>query len=704
MKLGKISDNLVLIGAGFGVLFWFVEAAIHVVVFHKGDYVGQILSTDSHEIWMRLVVMSMFVIFAAYAQLIINQRKRAYGELNQVFNTAADGMRIVDREFNVLKANETLLSMLDMSWDEMVGKKCYEVFSSVNCHTPKCPLTRIMAGEKREESDVLKQDQNGRVTPCIVTATPYVEPDGTLVGIVEDFKDITRLRQAEETLRRSEEKYRTVLEASPDPIVVYNMTGEVIFLNPAFTRVFGWTSEELFGKKTDYVPRENRLETRTMIDTMLAGEGFSAVESRRYTKRGHILDVRISVAVYSDRNGVPEGSVHILRDITERKRLKAQMQQVQKMETIGTLAGGIAHDFNNLLMGIQGNVSLMLLDTDVAFHHYERLVNIEKQVKSGAKLTSYLLGYARKGKYEVIPIDLNNVVQEVNETFIRTKKEITIHNDLAEDLSAIEADKMQIEQVILNLYVNAVDSMPDGGDFFLKTMNVTDKDIQSRIYKPEPGNYVLLAVTDSGVGIDKEIQERIFDPFFTTKEMGTGTGLGLASAYGIIKSHHGYIEVESSKGKGATFKIYLPASEREIQKIVETADEIVKGIETILLVDDEDIILEVSRELLETIGYRVLTAGSGKESIDMYKNNREEIDIVVLDMVIPDISGAVVYQKLKEINPDVKVLLSSGYSIDGQAAEILNLGCDGFIQKPFTLQNLSRKIKDILEKETESEF
>ena len=691
-------------GAGFGVLFWFVEAAIHVVIFHEGHIVEQIISPNPHETWMRLVVMSMFIVFAAYAQLIINQRKRAYGELNQVFNTAADGMRIVDREFNVLKANETLLDMLGMSWDEMVGKKCYEVFSSVHCHTPECPLTRIMAGEKRVESDVVKQDQNSHMIPCIVTATPYAEPDGTLVGIVEDFKDITRRKQAEETLRRSEEKYRIVLEASPDPVVVYNMAGEVIYLNPAFTGVFGWAQEDLLGKKIDYVPRENRPEIQTMIDRMLAGESFSSVESRRYTKKGNILDVRISVAVYTDRNGIPEGSVHILRDVTERKRLKAQMRQVQKMESIGTLAGGIAHDFNNLLMGIQGNVSLMLMDTDAVSPDYDRLINIEKQVKSGAKLTSYLLGYARKGKYEINPLDLNQVVKEVNETFIRTKKEITVHNDLAEDLSVIEADKGQIEQVLLNLFINAADAMPDGGDLFLKTMKVTDKDMQGRMYKPEPGNYVLLTVTDSGVGMDEEIQERIFEPFFTTKEMGRGTGLGLASVYGIIKSHHGYIEVESSKGKGTTFRIYLPASEKEIQKIVETTDEIVKGAETVLLVDDEDIILEVSCELLETIGYRVLTAGCGKESIEIYKNNRDKIDIVVLDMVMPDINGAVVYKRLKEINPDVKVLLSSGYSIDGHATEILNQGCDGFIQKPFTLQSLSRKIKDILEKDFEPEF
>ena len=218
----------------------------------------------------------------------------------------------------------------------------------------------------------------------------------------------------------------------------------------------------------------------------------------------------------------------------ERKKLETQLRQAHKMEAIGTLAGGIAHDFNNLLMGIQGNISLMLLDIDPTHPHYERLRNIQKQVQSGARLTSHLLGYARKGRYEVKPIDLNQFVEETSETFGRTRKEITIRRELAEDLFSIEADHRQIEQVLLNLFVNAADAMSGGGDLILKTMNVTHKDIKDKPYDPIPGNYVLLTVADTGKGMDEETIERIFDPFFTTKEMGRGTGLGLASAYGII--------------------------------------------------------------------------------------------------------------------------------------------------------------------------
>jgi PAS domain S-box-containing protein len=510
---------------------------------------------------------------------------------------------------------------------------------------------------------------------------------------------IAEREQAEEALRESEERYRSVLEASPDPVVAYDMEGKVIYVNPVFTQVFGWISEELLGGKIDYVPEDNWPETQMMIDMVLAGENFSGIESRRYTKQGNIVDVTISGSIYLDRDGNPAGSIHVLRDITERKRLEAQLQYAQKIEAVGTLAGGVAHDFNNLLMGIQGNVSLMLMDMDSAHPDYERLKNIEKQIQSGARLTSHLLGYARKGKYEVKPLDLNQLVEETSDTFGRTKKEITIHQEPAEDSFPVEADPGQIEQVLLNLFVNASDAMPGGGKLILKTMNVTHKDMKGKLYEPKAGNYVLLTVTDTGIGMYKKTMERIFDPFFTTKEMGRGTGLGLASAYGIIKAHGGYIDVDSRRGHGTTFSIYLPATEKEVQRVVRTAERVAKGTGKVLLVDDEEVVLEVGQELLEATGYTVLTAKDGKEAIKVYRKNRDNIDIVVLDMVMPNMGGGEAYDRMKEMNPNVKVLLSSGFSIDGEASEILERGCSGFIQKPFTMKELSGEIGKILGKE-----
>jgi CheY-like chemotaxis protein len=367
------------------------------------------------------------------------------------------------------------------------------------------------------------------------------------------------------------------------------------------------------------------------------------------------------------------------------------------MEAVGTLAGGVAHDFNNLLMSIQGNVSLMLMEVDGAHAHYERLKSIEKQIQSGARLTSHLLGYARKGKYEVAPIDLNHLVEEISHTFGRMKKEITVHQDLAKNLFAIEADAGQIEQVLLNLLVNAADAMPGGGALTLKTRNVNHKDIKGKLYEPKAGKYVLLTVTDTGTGMYKKTLERIFDPFFTTKEMGRGTGLGLASAYGVIKSHAGYIDVDSRRGQGTTFSIYLPASEKKVERVARSAERLITGTGTVLLVDDEEAVMKVGKELLELIGYRVLIARDGKEAVRTYRKHQDAIDVVVLDMVMPGMGGGEAYDRMKKVNPDVKVLLSSGFSIDGEAGDILNRGCNGFIQKPFTVRELSRAMEKVIE-------
>ncbi len=260
-------------------------------------------------------------------------------------------------------------------------------------------------------------------------------------------------------------------------------------------------------------------------------------------------------------------------------------------------------------------------------------------------------------------------------------------------------DRGQIEQVLLNHYINACEAMSEmeSGNLYLETKNVVLDKSYSKPFAVKPGSYVRISVTDEGAGMDEETRKRIFEPFFTTKQMGRGTGLGLASAYGIIKNHGGIINAYSEKDKGTTFNIYLPASEKDVIKEKHTHNEVLNGGETILLVDDEDIIIDVAREMLRAVGYEVLTAGCGKEAIEVYKKNKDKIDMVVLDMIMPDMGGGEAYDRLKEINPDIKALLSSGYSIDGQATRILERGCNGFIQKPFGLEELSQKIRKILD-------
>jgi PAS domain S-box-containing protein len=411
-----------------------------------------------------------------------------------------------------------------------------------------------------------------------------------------------------------------------------------------------------------------------------------------------------SASLIRDFDGKTIGFRGIAHDVTEQKRmeeeqrrLKDRLYQAQKMEAVGTLAGGIAHDFNNLLMGIQGYASLMLLDIDPSHPHYERLKTIEAQVQSGANLTMQLLGYARGGHYEVKPINLNELISKTASMFGRTKKEVIIHQTFAKDLKNVEVDIGQMEQVLLNLFVNACQAMPGGGSIHLETENVMLDESYIEPYEIKPGLYVKLTFTDTGMGMDEKVKARIFEPFFTTKEMGHGAGLGLASVYGIIKAHGGFINVYSEKGHGTTFKIYLPALDKKAIKKETHTQKITRGKETIFIVDDEKMITDVNAKMLAGLGYKVLTAGSGQEAIEIYRAKGKEIDLVIMDMIMPGISGGVAIDKIKAINPEVKVILSSGYSINSDAKDIMDRGIKAFIQKPFLLEELSKKIREVLD-------
>jgi two-component system cell cycle sensor histidine kinase/response regulator CckA len=514
-------------------------------------------------------------------------------------------------------------------------------------------------------------------------------------------QEILERQEAEEELLR----IMKAVESASDAIGMSDPKGHHFYQNRAFTDLFEYTAEELEAAGGGPAAYVDPAVARDVFNKIMSGQSWVG-KTEMVSRSGRRFSVFSRADAVKDDFGNIIGLIGVHTDMTERERaqeekerLEAKLQQAQKLEAIGTLAGGIAHDFNNLLMGIQGNVSLTLMDTSPTHPHYEKFRSIEKQVKSGARLTSQLLGYARKGRYEVKPVDLNAVVQETSEAFGRTKKEVTIHRDLADHLSTTAADQGQIEQVLWNLFVNAADAMPGGGRLILKTVNINHKDMKGKLYDPKPGDYVLLTVTDTGTGMDEQTLDRIFEPFFTTKETGQGTGLGLASVYGIIKGHGGYVDVESRKGHGSTFSIYLPASDKEVLKAVEPTVRLPKTTGTVLLVDDEDIILQVGKDLLELMGYRVLTAGNGQEAVEVYGKNRDVIDLVVLDMVMPTMGGGEAYDRMKDINPKIKALLSTGYSIEGEATEILERGCNGFIQKPFNMDELSEKIREILDKE-----
>ena len=508
-------------------------------------------------------------------------------------------------------------------------------------------------------------------------------------------------------LRKSRLYYQTLLDNAPVGIWHASQDGSGGYINSKLAEISGLTPEAAKGTGwTSTLHPED--QERVFAEWTSFVEGKKAYNSTYRFKHpdGNVRWVVGQAIPVLDETGSKIGHIGTLTDITERvqaertkKLLERQILQVQKLEAIGTLAGGIAHDFNNLLMGIQGRTSLMLTDTASSHPYFEHLKGIEDYVKSAADLTKQLLGLAKGGKYEVKTTDLNNLITDQNHMFGRTRKDITIREKYEEDLWTVDVDQGQIQQVLLNLYINAWQAMPGGGDLYIQTQNVNLDEHYTKPFQASPGKYVKVSVTDTGVGMNEVTRQKIFDPFFTTKEMGRGTGLGMASVYGIVKNHEGFITVYSKKGEGATFNIYLPATEKETVKEKELKKDELKGSEIVLLVDDEDMIIDVGQPMLEKMGYNVLVAKDGREALEIYQKNEQEIDIVILDLIMPDIGGGDTYDRLKEINPEIKVLLSSGYSIDGQASEILERGCNGFIQKPFNIKKLSQKIREILDKD-----
>lgn len=517
------------------------------------------------------------------------------------------------------------------------------------------------------------------------------------------------LRRAHLELEESRNRYSDLYDFAPIGYITVSAKGIIQEANLTICSMLGVERGSLVKKPfTRFITSETQDIFYLHRQKLFGTKTKQNCELKLLKKDGLPFDAQLECIVIVDERGNITQILTAITDIGDRKQmekekeeLEAKLRQSQKMEAIGTLAGGICHDFNNLLMGIQGHTSLALVGTASSHPHYKHLKGIEDHVESAADLTKELLGFARGGKYMLKPTDLNEIVKKSVAMFGRTKKEIRIHIKSQKKIWTVEVDQGQIEQVLLNLYVNAGQAMSGSGDIYIETDNVTLDEYFTKPYGEKPGRYVKVSVTDTGVGMDETTQKRVFDPFFTTKEMSRGTGMGLASAFGIMKSHAGIITVYSQKGKGATFNIYLPVTDAERMEQIagkeKSFSEILRGTETILLIDDEETVLAVGKDLLEVLGYTVLAAGSGREGLKIYKNNQTEINLVLLDMIMPDMDGSATYDRLKEFNPDIKVLLSSGYSINSPAKAILAKGCDGFIQKPFGLIDLSHKLREILD-------
>ena len=475
--------------------------------------------------------------------------------------------------------------------------------------------------------------------------------------------------------------------------------------NDNLCSMLGHESNCLTGKNTRnfYVDQQEYERVGIDLYSKIDIHGKGLVETKLVKKDGTFLHCRIRVSKL-DKLDPLKGFIFVITDISELKILQIQLQQAQKMEAIGVLAGGISHDFNNILMGIQGHLSLMQIDIKAVEKVKSHSKHIGRLVKTAADLTKHLLGFARGGKYKISTLNINELIPLALKIFAPTRKDIVVHECYDEYLHLVDADHTQLEQVFVNLLINASQAMPEQGDIFITTQNKVIDENHEYPFKVNPGPYIKVTIKDTGIGMDQETQTRVFDPFFSTK--GTddkkGRGLGLSTVYGIVKNHDGFILVDSNIGEGASFHVWLPKSDNtEVQETVEESHDITQmqeGSETILLVDDEEEVVNIGKNFLEKLGYKPLVARDGLEAVEIFKIHKDKISLVVLDLIMPGMNGRQAFAEIKKIQENSKILISTGYTVDGEIEDLLNQGCQGFIKKPFSLNEFSHALRKILDK------
>ncbi len=521
-------------------------------------------------------------------------------------------------------------------------------------------------------------------------------------------QEVTEHKRTEEALRQSEKMYRKVMEANPDPVVFYDMEGKVIYFNPAFTRVFGWTLQEHLGKKMNiFVPQENDPAAKTFIDYLLTQKSFSGIETSGCTKDGNIIPLSISGAVYRNGGSIPMGSVITLRNISDQKKITAQLQQAQKMEAIGTLAGGITHDFNNILSAIIGYTELAILDVPEESKSKSHLKEVQKAANRAKGLVNQILTFSRKNEQELIPVQISLILKEALK-LIRASLPTTIeiHQHIDHEDGIVKADPTQIHQVLMNLCTNAAHSMRenDSGilDVSLRNISIVNsglsiKESEKSEIGLDPGPYIQITIRDTGHGMSPEVMEKIFDPYFTTKKKGDGTGLGLAVVHGIMKNLGGTITVESEPGKGTTFHVYFSKVEKAKRGIDKAANEpLPNGHERILFIDDEYPIVDIGKQMLGTLGYEVMTKTDSVEALKIFKEQPYEFDLVITDMTMPNMTGEKLAKEIMRIRSDIPIILCTGFSEEISEEDAKKIGIREYTLKPLMMEDLAKTIRKVL--------
>ena len=675
------------------------------------NFITQLYRKDGEKIWISMSaravkdVQGEIVHYEGTIEDITQSKKledalrMAEREKSLILNAIPEVVIFHDCDMKILWVNKTAHDLLAKKTDDFVGRSCYEVWHNRDHICEGCPISKALTTGQPHESEMTTS--LGKI--WYARGYPVRTNEGSLVGVVEIRLDMTERKQMEVALSQSEEKYRDIFENAVEGIFQTTPEGHYLQVNPALAKMYGYSSpEELMSNVLDigcqiYVNPEDRIRLQQAIEKNGSFEGF---EAQQYRKDGSKIWTSSNARVVLDAAGNTlyyEGTVE---NITDRKHLESQLLQAQKMEAIGTLAGGIAHDFNNILSALigYGNLLHMKMDADDPLRIYveHMLVASEKAVN----LTHSLLTFSRKQVMRLQPQKMSTMVRSIEKILLRLLTEdIELKVTTSDTEITVLADVTQIDQVLLNLAANARDAMPQGGTLRIETreVEINREFIRSYGYG-EPGKYALISISDTGTGMDEKTRQKIFEPFFTTKEVGKGTGLGLSIVYGIIKQHNGYINVTSEQGKGTTFHIYLPVVTTATEETKLAAIDVKGGTETILLAEDNPDLQKLQEEVLNSKGYTTIAATDGEMAIARFMEHIDSIDLLMLDVVMPKKNGKEVFDEIRKIRPDVKVLFTSGYTGDVVIDKGVYDSAVEFIQKPISPNELLGKIREVLDK------
>jgi PAS domain S-box-containing protein len=694
-----------------------INSAIFIVIFAFGIYFHRFqkvhLEIEKYKNNLELLVKERTAELAKTNSALENEiieRREAEEKIRQSKSTlenvlnSSNPLCITSVDHEILQANNSYYEIWPRDTDTEDQLKCFESRPGIYCHTELCPVRQIKQGKQEVSLETTKELSNGDKLEFIVTARPFKNADGELIGIVESFQDITKRKKVEKSLAAEREQLAVTLRSIGDGVITTDISGNIVLINKIAETLTGWQQHEAVGRPLPEVfhiiDQKSRKPSENPVEKVITSGDIIALpkETVLISRNGEERIISDSGAPIRDKRSQVIGVVVVFRDVTEQIRMEEELQKVKKLESVGILAGGIAHDFNNILVAILGNLDLACQFIDPESKPYKLLQNAEKASIRASDLTQQLLTFSKGGA----PVRQTSSIAEIikdSASFVLHGTNVACLYDIPEDLWLVHIDKGQMSQVIQNIIINAKQAMPEGG-----TIQITCENIKSNSKEdfllPPMHRYVKITITDSGSGIHQEVVDSIFDPYFSTKE--EGSGLGLAVTHSIVKKHDGHITVDSRPGQGTTFTIYLPASPEEQQDIDEEDMEVhAEGTGRIMIMDDEEMVRNVGRVMLEELGYEVVCVENGDEAVRLFQESQhtpEPIDLIIMDLTIPGgMGGKETAQKILQIDPHAKIIVSSGYSNDPVLADFRAYGFCSVIIKPYVIQELRNAISKALQ-------